>query len=264
MEDLKLFIAWALSPLILAFFLFGGGWFLWFARKGKWRGGAPWCFGAACLLLLIGSLPVLSYERNRAREYEHGPLDLSVGLDSARPVAIVVLGTGFNPDPWLPPNSQVSSGQHARFLEGVRVFRSRPAGEARLLVSVANDEAPREDKEAFLAAMLELVGIDPANVDLITEARSTDDEAEMAADRVPEGAQVVIATSASHMPRAMTIFEDAGLEPIPAPCEWWFPREGSPHEKKWKRWIPSAGGIGGTRAMLYEGVASLWHGISGE
>ena len=255
-EDFKEVVAWAISPLIVAMGLQLLGWGLWFGNP-KRRRLALGILGGSLVLLLIGSLPILSYERNRAREFVHSPLDLAEGLQSSVPVAVVVLGTGFNPDSWLPANSQVSGGYHARFLEGVRVFRSQPVGQARLLVSVANDEADPADKEVFLAAMLELLAIDPNYVELITEAESTEDEAELAVKRVREGERVVIATSASHMPRAMAIFSDAGLEPMAAPCEFWYPRAGSPNEKKWKRWIPSAGGISGTRQMLYEWLATL-------
>jgi uncharacterized SAM-binding protein YcdF (DUF218 family) len=131
------------------------------------------------------------------------------------------------------------------------------------VVSVANDEVAQEDKREFLNAMIELVAIDPARVELITEAESTEDEAELVKELRRDGEQVVIATSAGHMPRAMETFSNVGLSPIAAPCDFWYPRAGSPGEKKWKRWIPSAGGISGTHQMLYEGLASLWQKIKG-
>ncbi|MFV2093059.1 MAG: hypothetical protein ACC634_08240, partial [Hyphomicrobiales bacterium] len=86
---------------------------------------------------------------------------------------VVVLGTGFHQDPWLPANSRVSGGFHARFLEGVRIYRSRP--DVRLLVSVANDEADAAEKRVFLDAMVGLLPLDPKRVGLITEAGSTAD-----------------------------------------------------------------------------------------
>jgi len=259
LEDFKSFVAWAISPLVVALFLLLLAGLLHCRRR--WRRWAPVVWGAALLVLLVGSLPVLSYEANRAREFVHDPLDLAADLATDRPVLVVVLGTGFNPDEWLPPNSRVSGTAHARFLEGVRVCRARE--DARLLVSVANEEASRSDKEAFLDAMVELVALDPERVALMSEARSTEDEAELAAERRREGEQVVVATSAGHMPRAMTIFAEEGLDPLAAPADFWYPREGSAGDEAWKRWIPSAGGIGGTRRLLYESLASLWQSVKG-
>lgn len=258
MEDLKLIIAWAISPLIIGMGLQLAGWGMWLWKRKRV---AFACWGVSLLVLLIGSLPVLSYEANRSREFHHEPLNLTGDLDPAHPVVAVVLGTGFNPDPWLPQNSRVSGTAHARFLEGVRIYRNRP--DVRLLVSVANDEADPADKAAFLDEMIKLLALDPARVELVTEAESTEDEARLAIKHVKDGEQVVVVTSAGHMPRAMTIFADADLKPIAAPCDFWYPRAGSPHEKKWKQWIPSSGGIGGTRQMLYEGLASLMHAVGG-
>lgn len=259
MEEIKLFIAWAISPLIITFFVQAAGWVLWFRKKHRRVGLA--LIGGSLLFLFASSLPVLSYEIARAREYVYAPLNLADGLSPDQPVLAVVMGTGFNPDPWLPRNSQVSGTAHVRFLEAVRIYRSRP--DVRILVSVANHRADPEEKQAFLDEMIRLFGLDAERVLLVTEAESTEDEAELTREKRKEGEQIVVATSAYHMPRTMDIFAREGLEPIAAPCEFWYPRKGSPTEKKWKRWIPSSGGIGATRQMLYEAIASVWTKIKG-
>jgi len=253
-EDLKLVIVWALSPLVAALWLLLAGWAFWCSPTRRRISLILWGVGLG--VLLVGSLPVLSFERNRAREYVYAPLDPAVALDSSRSATVVVLGTGFNPDPWLPANSQVSGGFHARLLEGVRVHRSHPR--SRLVVSVANREASREEKEGFLESMVELLALDPSRVDLISEAESTSDEARLARDFAAEDGQMVVVTSAGHLPRAMAVFEAVGFAPLPAPCEFWHPREGSPRDKAWTRWVPSEGGAGATRQMLYETVAMAW------
>ncbi len=248
-EFLKSFVAWALSPLVLALSLQLAAWFLRSRRRTALSLAA-----AGWTLLLVGSLPVLSYESNRSRERIHPPLDASKAAADA-PAAIVVLGTGFNPDPELPANSRVSGGFHARLLEGLRLFRELP--QSRLIVSVANIRASREDKEAFLAGMLALLQVDPGRVELIAEAESTEDEARLASQLLRPGEPLVLATSAGHMPRAMATFANAGFEPIAAPCDFVYPRRGSPNDRWWRQWIPSAGGAGSTQQMLYETTASL-------
>lgn len=210
-------------------------------------------------VLVIGSLPVLSFAANRNREFVYRPLQPETDLDPAQPVLVFVLGTGFNPDSWLPPNSRVSGTFLARLLEADRIYHSRP--NVRLLVSVANEDAAPADKQAFLTAMIKLLWLDPERVDLVAEAESTDDEARLLARHLRKDDQLVLVTSASHMPRAMTIFKDAGRKPAAAPTDFQYPRAGSHEDKAWERWVPSSEGIGGSHQMIYEALASLWQGV---
>ncbi len=248
-EFLKSFVAWALSPLILALGLQLLAWFLRPRRKT-----ALALAVVGWTLLLVGSLPILSFASNRSREQVYPPLDVS-SLAADAPVAVVVLGTGFNPDPELPANSRVSGTFLARFLEGVRVHRELP--QSRLVVSVANFRASREDKQTFLAELLALLRVDADRVGLIDGARSTEDEARLAVQALRPDERVVIATSAGHMPRAMITFANAGIAAIAAPCDFHYPRPGSSEDRWWRRWIPSSGGAGSTQQMLYEGTATL-------
>ncbi len=126
-------------------------------------------------MLVIGGLSGITYESARAREHAYQPLNVTTSLDENQPALIVVLGTGFNLDPELPPNSQVSSTFHSRLLEGVRILRQHP--NSRLLVSIAG-EADAETKRSFFDQMIKLLQLDPSRVSIITEAKSTADEAE--------------------------------------------------------------------------------------
>ena len=63
------------------------------------------------------------------------------------------------------------------------------------------------------------------------------------------------------MPRAMMLFEAAGLSPIAAPTDFGFARAGSPNDKIWQRWIPSTDGIGSNHGWLYEKVAMVWQSV---
>lgn len=256
METFKLIVAAIISPLIIALMIQGVGWILWLRKR---RRTAIIVIASGFAVLLIGSLPVLSSNRNRDREYMHPPLD-PAALASDQPVLAVVLGTGFNPDPYLPPNSQASASFHARFIEGVRVFRSHP--DVRLLVSVAGkrDEA---DKRKYLAAMVEILALDSSRVELIADAESTADEASLVKVQL-KGEQLVVVTSAGHMPRAIQTFRKEAMEPVPAPADFHAARKGNPHAKPWKNWIPSSGGIGGNRQMIYEWMASIWNAMGGK
>ena len=257
METFKLIVASLLSPMLICLCLQAIGWLLWLRSRSR---RALSLIGAGTLVLTIGGLSGLSYESARAREYAYQPLEMTATLDKDRPGLIVVLGTGFNPDPEMPANSQVSSTFHARLLEGVRIYRTH--SDLRLLVSVAG-EADAETKARFLDQIVELLQLDPSRVSMITEAKSTAEEAEEVARRW-RGEQIVVVTSASHMVRAMQIFSDQELSPIAAPAEFWFTRAGSPDEKIWPRWIPSTDGINSNHQWLYETVASIWQRVSGK
>jgi uncharacterized SAM-binding protein YcdF (DUF218 family) len=168
---------------------------------------------------------------------------------------VAVLGSGFNPDPQMPANSQVGPAFLARLLEGIRILRYRP--DIQLVVSVAG-EADETSKSQFLAAMLQLLSIDTQRVRLITTAESTLDEAALVNKLNLQKVPVVLATSASHMPRAVRIFTEAGMTTVAAPTDFGFVRAGSPRDKVWLRWIPSTDGVAGNHTWLYEKVATLW------
>lgn len=256
METFKLVIAALLSPLLISLILQTIAWAFWLRRRSP---KAMALLGLGTIVLAAGGISGLTYEKRRAREFLFPPLDVAQELTPDKPVLAVVLGTGFNPDPRLPANSKVSGVFLARLLEGVRILRSHP--DARLLVSVAG-KADASEKRLFLGEMIDLLDLDPARVSIITSAQSTSDEAEEFAIQHKQE-QVVVVTSAGHMVRAMQIFSDAGLEPHAAPADYGFARAGSPGEKVWPRWIPSADGISSNHQWLYETAAMLWHSISG-
>jgi uncharacterized SAM-binding protein YcdF (DUF218 family) len=252
MDSLKSLIAWAISPVVLCLLLQIPGWIL---CRTRWRRIGIGLIGVGTAVLLIGSLPVVSFHTNRSREAAHPPLQLESALDPSRPVLAVVLGTGFNPDPELPANSRVSGTFLARLTEGVRVIRNHP--DARLLVSVANPDASPQTKREFITALAAILAIDPTRIDLITDARSTADEVRSTAKIHRPGEQLVVVTSASHMPRAIKLFTTADLSPTPAPSDFHYPRQGSPDDKPWKQWIPSGEATGSTHQLLYETLAGF-------
>lgn len=251
MEVLKSIIAWALSPFVI-----GGGFLLLGVlcqRFSKPRLRKFFLVGGSAVLF-IGALPVVTYESNRQRSLEYAPLQIEKISDKGQPTLIVVLGGGFNPDPWLPPTSRLNATIMARLIEGVRIYRLLP--NSRLLISLSGDGTPGE-KSLALLEIARTLDLDPDRLELLTEAESTADEAEMASDLRKENEQIIVATSASHMPRAMLTFADLNLDPIAAPTDFHYPREESASNKPWKQWIPSSGGHGENKKWLYETVATL-------
>ena len=212
---------------------------------------------AGTLILFIGGLAGLTFEARRQQEYAFAPLDVTT-VESGKFV-VTVLGTGFNADPELPANSQVSGVFLSRLLEGTRICQSLP--DSAMLVSIAG-EASSESKTDFLDEITRLLKIDRSRINLISDAESTLDEAESTAAFVDD-ARVILVTSASHMKRASTVFESVGLNAIPAPTAYNYVRSGSFNGRILPRWIPSTEGINSSQQWLYETVALVWHQVSG-
>jgi uncharacterized SAM-binding protein YcdF (DUF218 family) len=253
METFKTLVALSLSPLLIALLLQLAGWFMRFKRHDSRKGQV--LIASGTVVLLLGSLSGFTFESRRAAEFLYPPLDPE--SLPAGPLQIVVLGTGFNPDPELPANSRVGGAFLARLLEGLRILRTRP--DSQLIVSIAG-ETPAAAKEQFWAEMKPLLGIEAADTLLLTTAESTLDEAQLVKP-LNNGLPLVLATSAGHLPRAVQIFRDEGLDVLPAPTDYSFVRAGSSKDRRWTRWIPTTDGLGSNHAFLYEAVASLWQSV---
>ena len=253
MEFVKTLIAAALSPITISLTMQCVGW-LWWIRSDSGRRGKS-LIATGTLVLLIGSLPSITFEARRRSEFQHDAL-VPAELPN-EPVRLVELGTGFNPDNTLPANSRVGGAFLSRLLEAVRILRDRP--DAELIVSIAGP-APAADKQRFWREMSGILQLENVKAELITDAESTLDEARLVRRLIKDEA-IVLATSAGHMPRAMQIFTDEGMQVIPAPTDYTFVRAGSPRDNVWDRWIPSAGGINSNHAWLYEAAAGLWQRV---
>lgn len=252
MEPLKTFLAWLLSPVVIGLGLQLLG-FLPARRRGKIASRAFLVAGTA--VLVLSSFPILTWSANRGRELSHPPFTPSALPNSAAPALVVVLGSGFHPDPSLPATARLDRTFTARLLEGVRVHRQLP--DSRLLVSLPGEVGTVDEKRETLDELATILRLDSSRIHLLSNARSTLDEAILTADLLRAGETVIVATSAGHMPRALKIFAACGLEPIAAPTDFRHPRPGSPDDQPLRRWIPSLDGYVETEDWLYETSASL-------
>lgn len=127
---------------------------------------------------------------------------------------VVVLGGGHFPDETLPLTSQISASSLSRLVEGIRIWRKN-AG-SRLVLSGGG---VREKAEA--ATMAELaseLGMRRADIIVEDKSKDTKDQAVMIKSIVGDRPFVLV-TSATHMQRAMALFEAQGMHPIPAPTQ---------------------------------------------
>ncbi len=126
---------------------------------------------------------------------------------------IVVLGSGHVIDDQLPISTQINDTALVRLIEGIRLYRLHP--DCLLVLSGGRNRFALSNAEV-MARMSESLGVPDKDLVLESESRNTREEAELLQPLLSDK-RFVLVTSASHMPRAMILFEKHGLSPIPAP-----------------------------------------------
>jgi uncharacterized SAM-binding protein YcdF (DUF218 family) len=244
-------------PLCLEVFLVGLL-LLCFTRKQK-TGKTLVALGAT-LLFLFSSHPV-SDRLLAPLEKRYPPLSISSGAPLAVRLGqvkfIVVLGSGFAPDPNCPVQMQFDDGSIARLVEGVRVVKVLSG--CKLIVSGAPE---REGAPLMAQAMAQLAqGLGVGRQDIILDGNSPDTEAEARNISPVVGKQpFILVTEASHMPRALALFRKQGTDPIADPTDYRADRDQSflPQDL-----IPDAGGLAGSERAVYEYLGLAWVKVRG-
>jgi uncharacterized SAM-binding protein YcdF (DUF218 family) len=189
------------------------------------------------------------------RYHAFGAADSLLALD--RQVRYVtVLGGGHTSDYSLPPSGRLSASSAVRLLEGVRIQRALNG--TKLLLSGGSIVDPRSNAEAMRDVALQL-GVPDSVIMLQTAPTNTEGEVLSLKQHVGDAAMVVV-TSASHMPRAIAMFEHFGLHPIPAPTDQLVKHR---QQLDPSRLFPSVAGLQESERASYELFATIWAKITG-
>jgi uncharacterized SAM-binding protein YcdF (DUF218 family) len=140
---------------------------------------------------------------------------------------------------------------HSRFIEGAHVQQAIP--NSKLLLSVGVDE--NSVHEAI--EMARMIGLRREDLIIIQEAKNTREEVKRMSQIIGAD-RFVLLTSASHMPRAMALFQNAGMDPLPAPIEYMVTSRPS-----YENWIPSSGSLHLSERAIYEYLGLLWFRLAG-
>lgn len=198
------------------------------ALLGHRRNWAPWASASGLLLLWIAASPWVSRQLVWGLEEQATKLT-PANLPSAD--AVMVLGGGLRPQ--LPPRRRVEVAEAGdRLLSGVALMREGKA--PWLLVSggvvsfTAGDPPPAEALSAArLAAEL---GVPAQRIVLSDKARNTAEEAS-ALKRIARRrgwSSVLLVTSATHLPRALSTFRrHSELAIVPVASDYLLPSRGS-------------------------------------
>jgi uncharacterized SAM-binding protein YcdF (DUF218 family) len=226
----------------------------WFTRRKK-TGMTLVTLGTGLLLLL--SIAPVSGALLRTLEQRYPPLNLSSLpaelTKSSSGIFIVVLGSGYSPDPRVDPNSHLSQDALARLLEGVQICLKVES--CKLILSGGPPEAAQAMKVVALS-----LGVPQQEIILEENSRNTEQEARLIKPMVGI-APFILVTSASHMPRAMGLFQKLGMHPIAAPTDY-LAKTGGPFSPD--EFYPGAGGLSEAERAVYEYLGMAWEKLRGQ
>jgi uncharacterized SAM-binding protein YcdF (DUF218 family) len=133
---------------------------------------------------------------------------------------IVVLGGGVRNNTNAPPNTQLSAASLSRLLEGIRLYKlyRRQGKQATLMLSGGRVFGKPADAGMMQNTAI-VLGIPRSDIKLESGSRNTAEEATYLKNQLANKPFILV-TSAYHMPRAIQIFQQAGLKPIPAPTQF--------------------------------------------
>jgi uncharacterized SAM-binding protein YcdF (DUF218 family) len=129
---------------------------------------------------------------------------------------IVVLAGYASDDKLMPLSSQPNSHSAFRLIEAFHLFSARP--DCDIIIS-----GNRRDV-GLLAAQLSRFGVPEEKIVGETSSAHTFISAQELQDTLGTRSFFLV-TSAGHMPRAVGVFRELGMDPIPAPTDYLMPRD---------------------------------------
>lgn len=253
---LKRLIAQFIMPVPFVIELFVLGWLLQRFTRFR-RTGTSLKVIAGCLFLAFAYGWGGTFLYRLERQYP--PFDPTPEqCERLRGCDVVVLGQGMAENSDIPVRFRDTATFMQRLLEGVRVNRLIP--ESRLLVSMAGD-ASVSDKNLFLDEYAKTVGVPRERFAILDGAHDTSEEARFAMATTHTNVLIIV-TSASHIPRAVRIFEKTSAHPIPAPCDYVRLSPG------WNKFsfsalpLPSSSGLNYANTAAHEWMGTVYESIT--
>lgn len=209
------------------------------------------------LVLFAVSFPPLIRLMAKPLEGTHPPLFADAAA-KLKPWAVVVMGSGVaHPsDPGLPAMTRLNDCARARLVEGLRVGRLFPDAE---FVVTGYGMGLENCADAMAAAAGEM-GVAKDRIHALANSLDSEDEARQVKE-LAAGREIVLVTSAAHMPRAMLFFQQAGVNAVPAPCDYISSLHGPTRDDvNRSRWRPRGESLAHSEELWHEfaGLAYLY------
>jgi uncharacterized SAM-binding protein YcdF (DUF218 family) len=184
-----------------------------FSRGHKKQGWVWISLGIGCFYLFT-TAPLPNYLLGRL---ESGLTPVTSPQNLSGIKYIVVLSGGLRPNFGLPATSQLEESSFLRVAEGVRLFHLLE-GAPTLIMTGAG---PFDDMGSRMVALAQSLGV-PSDK-LIPENQAIDTYGNaMGVRPLVKNQPFLLVTSASHLPRALAIFQKLGMKPVPAPGDFRF------------------------------------------
>jgi uncharacterized SAM-binding protein YcdF (DUF218 family) len=249
---LKKIVTLLLMPMSLCLGVLGVGiLLLWMRRR----------IGAAKIVLTLGFLTLTALSFGTVANQIIKPLEtwypLLLDTSTLKDVKwVVVLGGGHTSNQGLPANAQLENQSLARLVEGTRIHRMLPGSKLLLCGGAVFDSVPEAETMAAVARML---GVSPDDMVLESQSQDTGQQSQLVQGIIQKD-RCVLVTSAIHMPRAMLVFEQKGLKPIPAPTDFEdrIRKENSPNQ-----FFPRAVELRKVETAVHEYLGLLWAKVTG-
>jgi len=204
------------------------------------------------ILIILCSLPIVSKNLIYYLEKDY-KLQKPSEINSAD--AIVVLSGMIRQ---IKTNQNINyefRGSVDRVLSGIKLYKSNKSssliftrGKVPWSVGIPEGEYLKDFAISF--------GIPEENILLTSEVQNTDQEAKAVKDILPKGKEnIILVTSAFHMPRAIKVFNAAGLNPVPFAVDF-----KSSYEKiTFMSFLPSAGSFQETSFFVREMIGRVYY-----
>ncbi|WP_438863809.1 ElyC/SanA/YdcF family protein [Neptunicella sp.] len=186
-------------------------------------------------------------------EQQYHQFDLATPVDK-----IVVMGCGHTNDGRLPITSQVKPCSLYRLIEGMRIQQANPGS---ILITSGYSEEPFSNAEMMKKLAVSL-GADPSRIQLQNNSRDTEEEVLKLKPMLGQQPFAMV-SSASHMQRAMHLFQQQGLHPIAAPTEH-LVKYSDAVEPSWWSELPHSTNIYKFERYWYEAMGQLWLFLRGK
>ncbi len=213
----------------------------WTTRR---RAGLSLVIGALAFLWIAATAPVAD-QLLWSLEGQHLPVsEIPEEVD-----AIVVLGAGHVEREEFPPIVSLGRSSSARVAESVRLASGNDLTVVFSGYAGSGDISSAEmNREAAVA-----LGLNPDRTLVLPEPRNTSEEARAVAAALPD-TQVLLVTSASHMPRALLVFDRSGVDTVPAPTEF----RAAQRNYSLRSLLPAAEALANSERAWYEFLGISW------
>lgn len=218
----------------------------------------------ALILLWLSSNRWVSYALARSLEWKHLPPE---GAPQAE--VMVVLGGGTESGDAPRPMTEVNSAGD-RVLYAAKLYKEGAAPNILLSggnvnFSTARGMTPAEEMQDLLG----LTGIPQEAIWLQPNSQNTYEDALYSARMLRERGikEIILVTSAMHMPRSKALFEEQGIIVIPAPVDFTVTEQNweSAFNPTWKEaliyLLPNDSSLGLTTSVLKEYIGTFVYGL---